>query len=75
MHPEEGDSFSAGLTYTPTVMPDLSLNLDWWRTELDDVITLYPDVPLILGACADFGAAEALVGVGRENAQFIAQFR
>jgi outer membrane receptor protein involved in Fe transport len=46
-------------------MPEFSISLDWWRTELDDVITLSPDVQLILSSCADFGAAEACRRVSR----------
>ena len=65
LQPEEGDSLSAGLTFAPSAVPGLSLSLDWWRTELDDLITLAPDPGLLLQACADDGAAEACRRVER----------
>ncbi|MCM2311073.1 MAG: TonB-dependent receptor [Steroidobacteraceae bacterium] len=65
LRPEEGDSYSAGVTLVPSAMPEFSISLDWWRTELDDVITLSPEAQLILDSCADFGAAEACRRVSR----------
>jgi outer membrane receptor protein involved in Fe transport len=59
LQPEEGDSASAGFTFAPSRLPGTSLSLDWWRTELDDVITLSPDPALLLQGCANYGAAEA----------------
>jgi outer membrane receptor protein involved in Fe transport len=65
LEPEEGDSLSAGLTLAPSAVPGLSISLDWWRTELDDLITLAPDASLMLQGCADDGAAEACRRVTR----------
>jgi len=65
LEPEEGDSFSAGLTLSPAILDGLSLSVDYWRTEIDDVITLYPDPGLILQVCADEGAAGACGRISR----------
>jgi iron complex outermembrane recepter protein len=62
---EEGDSISAGLTFTPPLPDGLSLSVDYWRTEIEDVITLYPDAGLILQVCADQGAAGACDRISR----------
>jgi iron complex outermembrane receptor protein len=59
LQPEEGDSMSAGMTFTPSFLDGFSLSVDYWRTEIDDVITLYPDTGQILQICADEGAAGA----------------
>ncbi len=65
LEPEEGDSLSAGVTFTPSIPDGLSLSVDYWRTEIDDVITLYPDPGLILQVCADQGAAGACDRISR----------
>jgi outer membrane receptor protein involved in Fe transport len=65
LEPEEGDSISAGLTFTPAVPDGLSLSVDYWRTKIDDVITLYPDPGLILQVCADEGASGACGRISR----------
>lgn len=65
LQPEEGDSISAGLTFAPSFLERLSLSVDYWHTEIDDVITLYPDVGLILQVCADEGAAGACDRIAR----------
>jgi outer membrane receptor protein involved in Fe transport len=65
LEPEEGDSISAGLTFTPSLPEGLSLSVDYWRTEIDDVITLYPDAGLILQVCADEGAPGACGRIAR----------
>lgn len=65
LQPEEGDSISAGLTFTPSFLQGFSLSVDYWRTEIDDVITLYPDVGQILQVCADDGAAGACDRISR----------
>jgi outer membrane receptor protein involved in Fe transport len=65
LEPEEGDSVSAGFTFTPSVPDGLSLSVDYWRTKIDDVISLYPDSGLILQVCADEGASGACGRISR----------
>jgi len=38
IQPESGRSYGMGLVYDPQWLPGLSLNADWWRVELDDMI-------------------------------------
>jgi outer membrane receptor protein involved in Fe transport len=38
LKPEKGTSFDYGLVYSPDYVPGLSLNLDWWKVKLDDLI-------------------------------------
>jgi outer membrane receptor protein involved in Fe transport len=37
--PESGHSYSVGFVYDPEWTQGLSFNADWWRVELDDMIT------------------------------------
>jgi outer membrane receptor protein involved in Fe transport len=65
LQPEEGDSISAGATFAPTFLPGFSLSVDYWRTEIDDLITLYPADFQILQVCADEGVADACDRISR----------
>ncbi|AJC46459.1 TonB-dependent receptor [Xanthomonas sacchari] len=38
LKPEKGTSFDYGLVYSPEYVPGLSVNLDWWKVKLDDLI-------------------------------------
>ena len=59
LKPEKGDSLSAGITLAPEMLSGLQLSLDYWRTSLDDVITVDPYGQTFVDACADSGAADA----------------
>lgn len=59
LQPEQGDSVSAGVTLTPEFAPGLTFSVDYWRTRINDVITLYPDGQLVLDGCANTGIAYA----------------
>ena len=65
LQPEEGDSVSAGITLTPPGVPRLEISVDYWRTSLDDVITLDPRGQVYVNACADSGAADACSRITR----------
>lgn len=38
LKPEKGTSFDYGLVYSPEYVPGLSVNLDWWKVKLNDLI-------------------------------------
>ncbi|MCG9730211.1 TonB-dependent receptor [Shewanella sp. Isolate13] len=38
LQPEEGDTFTVGLAYSPNFIDGLGLTVDYWAIELDDVI-------------------------------------
>jgi outer membrane receptor protein involved in Fe transport len=39
LEPETGDVITAGFVYQPSALGGFSVTFDWWRYELDDVIT------------------------------------
>lgn len=43
LQPEENDNYSLGLVYQPSFVEDLTLTLDWWRIEQEDVVGLFGD--------------------------------
>jgi outer membrane receptor protein involved in Fe transport len=49
---ETSDSFTAGLVFRPTFLPNLSLSVDYFDIDIDDVITA-PAAQDILNACYD----------------------
>lgn len=59
LKPEEGDSVSAGVTFSPSFVSGLDLSLDYWRTSLDDVIAIDPYGGDFTQACADSGSPQA----------------
>ena len=53
--PEEADTFTAGLVFSPEFVPDLNVYLDWYRIELTNAITTLGS-ETILNNC--YGTAE-----------------
>ena len=43
LQPEENDNISIGLVYEPSFVNDLTLTLDWWRIEQEDVVGIFGD--------------------------------
>lgn len=66
LKPEEGDSWSAGITFAPESLSGLQLSLDYWQTSLDDVITLAPYGQTFVDACANSGAVDACKRIQRD---------
>lgn len=52
LNEETSDSFTAGLVFRPDFVPGLSLSVDYFDIEIDDVITA-PSAQQILDACYD----------------------
>jgi outer membrane receptor protein involved in Fe transport len=50
LKPEHGTSLNYGIVYDPHQIPGLSLNVDWWRVYMQDVIT-QPEPQTILSVC------------------------
>jgi outer membrane receptor protein involved in Fe transport len=48
--PEEGDTLTVGLAWSPTFAPGFSMTLDWWRIEIDDAINI-PSANVVLAGC------------------------
>lgn len=38
LKPEKGTSYDYGIIYSPDFAPGLSINVDWWKVKLDDLI-------------------------------------
>jgi len=43
LQPEENDNISIGLVYQPSFVDDLTLTVDWWRIEQEDVVGIFGD--------------------------------
>jgi outer membrane receptor protein involved in Fe transport len=43
LQPEENDNISIGVVYQPSFVDDLTLTLDWWRIEQEDVVGIFGD--------------------------------
>jgi outer membrane receptor protein involved in Fe transport len=54
LQPETGDVLTAGFVYQPSALGGFSVTFDWWRYELDDVITAV-DVNTTAEICVDVG--------------------
>ena len=50
VQPEEGDTLTVGLAWSPTFAPGLSMTLDWWRIEIQDAINI-PSNNVVLAGC------------------------
>ncbi len=65
LKPEQGDTVTAGIVFTPTLSNgDLSLTIDYWKTELDDVISAL-GVDFILNDCHVTGNLSACALIDR----------
>lgn len=43
LQPEENENYSIGVVYQPSFVDDLTLTVDWWRIEQEDVVGLFQD--------------------------------
>jgi iron complex outermembrane recepter protein len=50
LEPETAHTLTAGIVYSPGVLPDLTMYFDWYRITIDDYITV-PGSQYILDAC------------------------
>ena len=50
LKPEIATSFSAGVVFTPTAIPNLTGSIDWWQIRIDDEIGVLP-ANAILNGC------------------------
>ncbi len=48
--PEEGDTVTVGMAWSPTFAPGFSMTLDWWKIEIDDAINI-PSANVVLAGC------------------------
>lgn len=48
--PEEGDTMTVGMAWSPTFLPGFSMTLDWWEIEIDDAINI-PSTNVVLAGC------------------------
>jgi iron complex outermembrane receptor protein len=49
--PEEGDTMTLGLVWSPEFAPGFSMTLDWWRVDIDDGIAGEPGPNFIIEGC------------------------
>ncbi|MEJ8569494.1 TonB-dependent receptor plug domain-containing protein [Elongatibacter sediminis] len=52
--PEEGDTLTVGLAWSPTFLPGFSMTLDYWEIEIDDAINI-PSSNVVLAGCFSGG--------------------
>ena len=53
LKPEESNSVTFGFVYTPKLVPNLSLGIDYWKMEIEQAIAT-PNTNDILANCVDF---------------------
>ncbi len=71
LDPEESESFTAGVVWTPAFVEDLSITLDYFDIQVKDAITS-PDLQQILDDCYRNGIAGACEFVSRGESGQIA---
>jgi iron complex outermembrane receptor protein len=49
--PEEGESWTVGLAWSPTFASGLSMTLDYWNIEIEDAINV-PSATVVIAGCA-----------------------
>ncbi|MBY6186727.1 TonB-dependent receptor [Marinobacter hydrocarbonoclasticus] len=67
LQPEEGDTFTIGLAYTPEFVEGLDFTLDYWSVEIDNVLDAI-DAKDSLNGCYLGGVAELCSNVNRDSA-------
>lgn len=72
LDPEESESFTAGVVWTPVFMEDLSITLDYFDIQVTDAITS-PDLQQILDDCYRSGEVSACEFVTRGDSGQIAR--
>lgn len=55
LKPEQGESFNVGVVYVPTWVSRLSLNVDWWKVKITDLIAA-PDGQALLNGTSPSGS-------------------
>lgn len=63
--PEEAESFTFGVVWTPSFVDDLSITVDYYDIKVENAITS-PDLQLILDDCYRGGEASACASVTRD---------
>ncbi|MCW8125022.1 TonB-dependent receptor plug domain-containing protein [Microbulbifer halophilus] len=62
--PEEAESYTFGMVWTPTFVEDLSITLDYYDIQIEDAITS-PDLQLMLDDCFREGIETACASIRR----------
>ncbi|MBR9729561.1 TonB-dependent receptor [Shewanella intestini] len=68
LQPEEGDTFTIGLAYSPEFVEGLGLTVDYWAIEIDDVIDSISAADSLNG-CYIGGVAELCSNIERTNGE------
>ncbi|MBW3138288.1 TonB-dependent receptor [Ferrimonas balearica] len=72
LQPEEGDSLTIGLAYSPEFVEGLDFTVDYWAVEIDDVLDSI-SAKASLNGCYKGGVAELCENVVRDSAGEIAR--
>lgn len=70
--PEEGDTFTAGLAWTPEFADGFSMTVDYWKIKIDDAINI-PSVNVVLSGCYNGAVPEYcndIVRFGPESSDY-----
>jgi iron complex outermembrane receptor protein len=66
VEPEIADTITFGFTYNPTALPDLTVSLDWYEIEVEDIIGNIP-LNTIFNGCASGSNPEYCSSVVRSS--------
>ena len=61
IQPENGETWTVGVAWSPEFIPGFSFTADWWDIDLDDAITTFGGADVV-GGCV-------ILGVGCENVE------
>jgi outer membrane receptor protein involved in Fe transport len=62
--PEEGETYTLGLAWSPTFASGLSMTLDYWNIEIDDSINT-PSATVVISGCATGAVPGFCTGIQR----------
>ncbi len=70
LQPEEGDTFTVGIAYSPEFVEGLGITVDYWAIEIDDVISSIAAKDSLNG-CYVGGVQELCNNVVRQNGEIV----
>jgi iron complex outermembrane receptor protein len=66
LQPEESDTVTAGIIFTPRFLPNLSMSVDWFNIKIEDTISTF-GADNTLNACYFEGDAAACARINRDQ--------
>ena len=65
LEPEEADTFSVGVTITPSFLPNFTLSVDWYTIEMAGLVGIVP-LEVSMNSCLDGSSPELCANIVRD---------